>query len=45
MHGFNQGRAAIEDLIMKEKPDVFLLQEHWLTKSNLNKFDVFAESS
>ena len=43
MHGFNQGRAAIEDLIIKEKPDVFLLQEHWLTPPNLNKFDVFDE--
>jgi len=39
MRGFNQGRAAIEELITKEKPDVFLIQEHWLTPSNLSKFD------
>jgi len=39
MHGFNQGRAVVEDLITGSHPDVILLQEHWLTPANLNKFD------
>ena len=41
MHGFNQGRQVIEDLINYNHPDVFLLQEHWLTPANLNKFDKY----
>ena len=39
MHGFNQGWHVINDLIKDITPDVFLLQEHWLTPANLNKFD------
>lgn len=39
MHGFNQGYLTITDLIERESPDVFLLQEHWLTPSNLDLFD------
>ena len=40
MHGFMQGLAVVEDLIASDnKPDVFLLQEHWLTPANLVKFD------
>ena len=39
MHGFNQGCPAIDELIAHEKPDVILLQEHWLTPANLTKFD------
>jgi len=39
MHGFTQGRVAIDEIITESSPDVFLLQEHWLTPSNLNKFD------
>jgi predicted metal-binding membrane protein len=31
MHGFNQGFSTIRDLCLKQvKPDLFLLQEHWL---------------
>ena len=41
MHGFNQGRMVINDLIDSYHPDVFLLQEHWLTPANLCKFDIF----
>jgi len=41
MHGFNQGYPLIENLINSVKPDVFLLQEHWLTPANLNQFDRF----
>jgi exonuclease III len=43
LHGFNQGCSAINDLIESVNPDIFLLQEHWLTPSNLNKFDTFKD--
>ena len=39
MHGFFQGLTVIEDLISTENPDIILLQEHWLTPDNLNKFE------
>ncbi len=29
------------DLIDNIYPDIFMLQEHWLTPDNLNKFDIF----
>ena len=29
LHGFNQGKIVIEDLL--QSTDIFLLQEHWLT--------------
>jgi hypothetical protein len=38
MHGFNQGFPSVRGLIGSVYPDVFLLQEHWLTPANLNKF-------
>jgi len=41
MHGYNQGFSTIRDLSLSISPDVYLLQEHWLTPSNLNKFDIF----
>ena len=31
----------VEDLINYDRPDIFLFQEHWLTPSNLIKFDKF----
>lgn len=43
MHGFNQGQPVIHDLINGIKPDIILLQEHWLTPANLNKFDKFTD--
>ena len=39
MHGFFQGRPAVDDIIANNPPDVIMLQEHWLTPSNLTKFD------
>ena len=39
MHGFNQGWLAVTSLINDIDVDIILLQEHWLTPSNLNKFD------
>ena len=44
MHGFMQGFSVLEDFInSEESPDVFLLQEHWLTPDNLSKFDYFSD--
>jgi len=39
MHGFHQGFSVVDDLIKELNPDLFLLQEHWLTPSNLYYFD------
>jgi hypothetical protein len=39
MHGFNQGFSAMIDLIDSVSPDIFLVQEHWLTPDNLGKFN------
>jgi len=39
MHGFYQGHPLIDDLINTFNPEVFLLQEHWLTPANLYLFD------
>ena len=41
MHGFHQGYSVIEDLIGQAEPDLFLLQEHWLTPDNLCKFETY----
>ena len=43
MHGFNQGQTAVKELIERESPDIFMLQEHWLTPANLCKFDMFSD--
>ena len=43
MHGFNQGRLTVDEIIHYYNPDVFLLQEHWLTPANMNKLNVFQE--
>ena len=43
MHGFNQGRLTVDEMIHYYNPDVFLLQEHWLTPANMNKLNVFQE--
>jgi len=37
MHGFNQGSHTVRDLALSKQPEVFLLQEHWLTPANLDK--------
>ena len=39
MHRFHQGCPVLDDMIDLFNPDVLLLQEHWLTPANLNKFD------
>ena len=39
MHGFHQGFPVVDDLIKTKSPDVFLLQELWLTPANLYLFD------
>ena len=39
MHGFNQGLSTVRDISLRSRPDIFLLQEHWLTEANLHKFD------
>ena len=39
MHGYNQGVITVRDLIVSNSPDVFMLQEHWLTPVNLVKFN------
>ena len=39
MHGFNQGRHTVRDLSHSIAPDVFLLQEHWLTPANMSRFE------
>ena len=31
MHGYHQGSPVIMDIISEDKPDILLLQEHWLT--------------
>ena len=38
LHGINQGFPAIRDIIASHNPDIFLLQEHWLTPDNLSTF-------
>jgi len=41
MHGFYQGVPTIEVLISENNPDIFMLQEHWLTPMNLCLFEKF----
>jgi hypothetical protein len=40
LHGFNQGITGIVELIRLSSPDVFFVQEHWLTPDNLSKLDM-----
>lgn len=39
MHGFNNGYHVVDELSVSVNPDVFIVQEHWLTPANLSKFD------
>ena len=39
MRGFNTGRHTVRDIVLADAPDIFLLQEHWLTPANLGRFD------
>ena len=38
LHGIGQDFPAIRDIIASYNPDIFLLQEHWLTRDNLPAF-------
>ena len=38
MRGFNVGHHALRDIITAEEADILLLQENWLTPSNLSRF-------
>jgi len=44
MHGFHQGQSVVDDLAKHSKPDLFLLQEHWLTPANLYLFDNYFDN-
>ena len=39
MHGFHQGFSVVDELVNTTSPDVFFIQEHWLTPANLYLFD------
>ena len=39
LHGFNQGSHGVKDLMKTTIPDVFMLQEHWLSPDNLHKLN------
>ncbi len=41
MFGFNQGSITVTDMIEDLSPDIFMLQEHWLTPANLSNFDIY----
>ena len=41
LHGLNQGKLAIREIIDSHTPDIILIQEHWLTPANLYKLDEF----
>ena len=44
MHGLNQGRPGIIDLISLLSPDIIMIQEHWLTPDNLYKLDDLSDN-
>jgi hypothetical protein len=39
MHGYNQGAVTVKELIDTSSPAVIMLQEHWLTPTNLIQFN------
>jgi len=39
LHGYNQGRNTLLDIIKDKSPSILMLQEHWLTPANLIKFN------
>jgi exonuclease III len=36
LHGFNQGKVALDDMLPEFNPDILLIQEHWLTPAQLD---------
>jgi len=45
MHGFFQGAPTVDLLIAERDPDMFMLQQHWLTPVNLCSFEKHFDSS
>ena len=46
MHGFNQGIPLLKSMCDRNElnVDCIFIQEHWLTPSNLHRFDCFSDS-
>jgi endonuclease/exonuclease/phosphatase family metal-dependent hydrolase len=40
MHFYNQGYTTLRDSIDNKDVDLIMLQEHWLTPANLNRFSI-----
>ena len=43
IHGLNQGAPGIKQMIDLFTPDIFLIQEHWLTTDNLTKLHCLSD--
>ena len=43
LHGLNQGKHGIAELIANLEPDVIMLQEHWLSPDNMSKLSDLSE--
>ena len=43
VHGLNQGAPGIKHMIDLFTPDIFLIQEHWLTTDNLTKLHCLSD--
>lgn len=43
LHGFNQGRHGLMELISTLQPDAIMVQEHWLTPDNLYKLSEISD--
>lgn len=41
LHGLNQGKPSIDEIIGDFSPDILFVQEHWLTPDNLTKLSVW----
>jgi len=42
MHGFNQGSTLLHAMCeVEDSPDIFMIQENWLTSANLFKLSNF----
>ena len=41
LHCYNQGTTTIRELATTHFPDVFLVQEHWLTPANMVQLESF----
>ena len=43
LHGINQGESLLRDFCRNDRPDVFFLQEHWLSSINMNRILNFSD--